>query len=666
MPAIRSKPAARTVLACLAALLLPLAHAGVDYREAPSLTQEVRAGKLPPVEQRLPARPEIVKPLTRPGSYGGVIRTAIRSNGDQNAILRLFGAQGLVRWGTDFASVVPNVAESWTTNNEQSEFTFRLRHGMRWSDGAPFTADDVLFAINDLVADNQFFTITPSRYVIKDKVVVAEKIDNDTVRLKFAGSYRRFLEELATPPGQHPVMYPKHYCSQFHPKYNPRVLELAHAERLNDWVSLMRLKCGDIETPTRWGNPAKPTLDPWIIKEPYTGGSTRVLAVRNPYFWQVDTLGQQLPYIDSIRFQGIAAIEAIVLAAVSGQLDFQIRYIGEVHDRALINENAARGGYTTMLLPDTPSNVAGIYLNYSTKNAAMRELFRQRDFRIALSLGLDRPEINELVFMGRGEGWQIGPLPQNRFFNERLSKQFTERDVARANALLDGLGLSARDSEGYRQRPGGGRVSFGLAVPLSAPMFTDIASLMRRQLRAIGIDMVPEPAERSLYGERIRTNEYDAALDSVTGGMDPTLDMRSIVSIHAQESKQSLPWVRWYESNGKSGEEPLPNMKKRLELYDRWQLAKTDREADALFREILQLAADEFDVIGTIRSGKFDRAAQQPARECAGDIPLRLAIRLTRADAASTVFLRQMKRGLCRPPRLRDNARPPVPGWRNR
>ncbi|WP_345534703.1 ABC transporter substrate-binding protein [Viridibacterium curvum] len=531
------------------------------------------------------------------------MRTALRGNADHNAILRTIGAQGLVRWTPDFSGVVPNVAERWTSNADVTEYTFYLRRGMRWSDGKPFTADDVLFSMNDLVTNPQFFRVTPSRYVINDKPIVTEKLDDYTVRFRFAGSYRRFPEELATPLGQHPTLFPKHYCGQFHPKYNAKVDDLLRDAKLADWGTLMRNKCGDIELATRWGNPEKPSLDPWLVKEPYTGSSASVLMVRNPYFWQVDPQGQQLPYIDTIQLKVISEVETIVLAAIGGQLDFQNRHIGGVQNRSVLAENAKRNGYTLLSLPELPSNAAGLYLNYSTKNAPLRELFRNKDFRIALSLAMDRKEINELVFLGQGEPWQIGPLRQNRFFNEKLAKQYTERDLSRANTLLDQLGLTARDPDGYRTYAGGKRLAINLSVNLASTQSLDIADLMRKQFKAAGVDLVIQAVERSLHYERARNNDYEAAIDGVAGGLDPTLDMRSILTIHAQESRQSLLWVRWYETNGKSGEEPLPNMKKRLELYDRWQLAKTDKEADALFREILALAAEEFDVIGTIRPG---------------------------------------------------------------
>jgi peptide/nickel transport system substrate-binding protein len=166
--------------------------------------------------------------------------------------------------------------------------------------------------------------------------------------------------------------------------------------------------------------------------------------------------------------------------------------------------------------------------------------------------------------------------------------------------MLDKLGFTRHDGEGYRLFPNGARLEFRVSVAIGSQS-VDVARLLRQQFKSVGINFVVQPVERSLHYDRARTNDYEAAMDTVAGGIDPTLDMRSILTIHPLESRQSLQWVRWYESKGTAGEEPMPNMKKRLALYDKWQAVKTDREADALFREILQLAADEFDVIGTVR-----------------------------------------------------------------
>ncbi|MFT3735847.1 MAG: ABC transporter substrate-binding protein [Rhodocyclaceae bacterium] len=354
-----AKPLGRSI----AIMAMLMAGAAQAYNEAPELAAAVKLGKLPPVAQRLPNKPEVIKPLHSIGSYGGALRSALRGSGDGNAILRFVSPQGLVRWNKSFSGLEGNLAESWTVSSDASEFTFKLRPGIKWSDGKPFTTEDILFSMNDLVGNQQFFPSAPSRYVADGKFVKVDRLDDRTVRFKFARSFRTFTEELATPLGQHPVLYPKHYCQQFHPKYNPRVEDEVRALRVQDWMSLMRLKCGDLEVVTRWGNPEKPTLDPWVIEQPYHGGATRVTMRRNPYFWQVDTAGNQLPYIDRLEFKVVSDIETIILAAVSGQLDLQIRHIQNTQNLPLLSENETKGRYKMLALPDINSTAAGIFIN---------------------------------------------------------------------------------------------------------------------------------------------------------------------------------------------------------------------------------------------------------------------------------------------------------------
>ncbi|HEX5125266.1 MAG TPA: ABC transporter substrate-binding protein, partial [Rhodocyclaceae bacterium] len=584
--------------ACLVGV--PAVSTAATFHEAPALAQQVKEGKLPAVSQRLPERPEVLKENSI-GHYGGVIRSALRGNGDGNAILRMISPQGLVRWKKDFSGVEPNVAESWTLSPDAKEYTFTLRKGMRWSDGAPFDADDILFAVNDLIGNKQFFTSPPSRYTTDNKLMEVEKLDQYKVKFKFTQPYRTFIEELAAPLGQHPVMYPKHYCEKFHPKYNPKIDDELKAARLQDWGSLMRAKCGDIEISSRWSNPDKPTLDPWIIADPYTGSATRVTLNRNPYFWQVDAAGNQLPYVDSIHFAVISDVETIVLTAVSGQLDMQIRHISVIQNRPVLAENAAKGGYKIMSLPDINATSIAIFINQSTKNDKLRPLFRNKDFRIALSLAMDRKEINDVIFLSQGEPWQIGPAPANKFYNEKLAKQYTQYDLKAANAILDKLGLTKRDSDGFRLYPSGGRISMGVIVSLATTYQIDMLELLRKQYAKAGIELVIQASERTLYYDRANSNDYDLSVDSLAGGFDPTQNPRGYVAVHPQESRQSLLWVRWYESGGKQGEEPPPSMKKRLQLYDDWKNAKTDKEADALFKQILAIAADELEVLGTVK-----------------------------------------------------------------
>lgn len=587
----------RFAVAVAVAAVAAVPSLAAAYQQAPMLANDK---SLPPVDKRLPEKPQVIKPLERTGQYGGTLRTAMRSNNDHNSILRVVGNQSLVRWEqAGFNKIEPNLAESWTISPDATTYTFKLRKGARWSDGTPFTADDILFSMNDVLNNKGFLANPPADFQPGGKFVEVSKTDDLTVVFKFASPYLPFLEKLATPVAQYPTLFQKKYCSQFHPKYNPKVEDLIKQNNVKDWGQLFRNYCGDIEIPSRWGNPNKPVMDPWVIKEPYTGSATKVVLERNPYFWQVDDKGNQLPYIDRIQFQLISEVETILLAAINGQLDYQQRHISSIQNRPVLAENQAKGGYKLLQSAGINANQAGLWLNQSTQNAKLQKLIRNKDFRIALSHAIDRKEVNDIVYLGQTQPWQSGPQKASKFYNEKLGTQFLNLDVKKADELLDKLGLK-KGSDGFRQYPDGGRVSLGMIVMISNSALMETSELLRKHFAKVGIELVINSSERSLFYDRANTNQYDISLDVFSGGLDPTFNPRPWLAVHPTESRMSLPWVRWYLSGGKQGEEPSASMKKRLDLYDKWQVAKTPAEADGLFKQILEEAANEFEVIGTV------------------------------------------------------------------
>ena len=586
------------------AALLAVCGAGpalaMDYHQAPELTALVDQGKLPPILQRLPAQPEVITPVDKVGRYGGALRVAVRGDSDHNGILRIVGNQGLTRWSIDGTKVVPNLAESWTMNASATEYTFTLRAGAKWSDGYPFGADDITFVVNELFADKQFFESPPSQYVVGGTPMRAEKIDDSHIKLILGAPYLRLPEVLATPLGQHPTLYAKHYCSQFMPKYNPDLPKLLAAAKQPDWATLFRQKCGDIEIPARWSNPDKPVMDPWVIQTPYTGGATQVLMRRNPYFWQVDTAGNQLPYIDTLNLKIISDVQSIVLASIGGQVDLQVRHINTINNKPVLAQHAKEGGYVLQELPPMDSSAMALWFNQSAKNPKTRDWLRNRDFRKALSLAMDRDEINDIVFLGQGKPWLVGPLTSDKFYNERLGTQYIHQNVAEANKILDGLGLNKRDANGFRLTPDGNKLFITVDAMVVDTAAIDTIELVKKQWAAVGIDLGINTMERSLYYERGQNSDYDIGTYAVPGGMNPTLDPRALIAIHTLDSRQSLPWVRWYATGGKSGEEPSDSMKERMRLWDQWKQSSDPAQAEQLFRKILDLAADGFEVMGTV------------------------------------------------------------------
>ena len=614
----------RTLLkgAAAAAVLTSPAFAQAPAKEAPALAAQVKDGKLPAMAERVSAHPLVITPVEKPGVYGGSLRRALRGSSDHNGILRMVGNQGLVRWNLEFTEVLPNVAASWEVSPDAKVFTFKLRKGMKWSDGKAFTADDVVFAIEDCAKNSDLYKSVPSPYVIGGKAGLCEKVDETTVRFTFAGPYALFLEQMATPLGQHPTLFQKAYCSQFHGKFNAGAADAAKAANVSDWPTLFRNKCGDIEIPSRWGNADKPVLDPWVVKEPYTGGSTRVTMERNPYFWQVDTNGSQLPYIDRLTFSVSQDVESVMLDAISGKLDIQDRHIATLQNKPTLSQNAQKGGYRLIDLVASSAQQCQIYFNITHKDPKLREILANRDFRAAMSLGVNRKEIIELVYLGQSEGYQAGPRPGHPWYHEKLARQFTEFDSAKAKAMLDKIGLDKKDAQGFRLRADGQKLFLTIdVIPTLYPDLVDTLELAKRHWAAVGVDVKVNTIERALYYTRGDNNDHDAAVWPGPGGLDPMLDPRDFFAQHTQGTRYAIPWTQWYVSGGKDGQEPPEHQKARMKLFDDARAAADIKKRGEVMKQIFDIAAENFETVGICLGVNTSGIARNNLRNIPGKMP---------------------------------------------
>ncbi len=580
----------------LGAFALP-ASAQMTFKEAPALATQVRENRLPAVAERIGQEPEVVTPREGVGRYGGQLRFGLRGSSDHNNILRMVGNMGLVRWDPEYTKVIPNVAKSFEVSPDDKVFTFHLRRGMKWSDGKPFTADDVMFNMQDIVLAGAL-SPTPPRYQSADGTpMTVEKLDDVTVRMSFSTPYGDFLAELASPLGQHPVLYARHYCSQFMPKFNPNVQALVTEARATDWQNLYMQRCGDIEIPARWGNVARPTLDPWIAREAYVGGATRVVMERNPYFWQVDTAGNQLPYVDQLVAPIAQDVESLILDAIGGRIDFQLRHLDAPANRPVLAQNRQRGGYDFFKAPTPGGTNMVINLNLTHKNPELRELFNKKDFRVALSVGMDRKEIIDTALLGEGVPWQNGPHEDHPNFHKRIATQFLEFDAKKANELLDKIGLDKRGSDGMRLLPSGRPLKFRIdVIPTVQPEHVDMLQLIERQWARIGIDMDVNALERTFFYERTsNSNDHDAAVWGGQSNWAPGDIPQQIVPVH-HDSRWGIPWSFWYKSGGKQGEEPPASVKERMKLYDEARATVDPDKRRAILHKMADIAADEFEV----------------------------------------------------------------------
>ncbi|HEY6737748.1 MAG TPA: ABC transporter substrate-binding protein, partial [Actinopolymorphaceae bacterium] len=329
-------------------------------KEAPRLAAEVKAGRLPPVAERLPKKPLVVEPVERMGVYGGEWNTAVLGAADGAWLYRTIGYEHLVNWDRGWTEPIPNIAESLEVEDDGRRFVFHLREGMRWSDGEPFTADDVVFAYDDVLMYEELSPQPPAWLVTDGNPGTIEKIDDFTVQFEFSAPNGLFLENIAQPAGEGLTNKPKHYLSKFHKKYVDNVDELAKKEKHADWLALFWAKASPFDYV------GLPRITPWLITTPLGKGS-RVVAERNPYYWKTDPDGSQLPYIDRIVYQVINDAETMTLAATSGAYDMHERHITTAQNKPVLARGREKGNYHFVEEIGSSMNSMVIALNLTHK-----------------------------------------------------------------------------------------------------------------------------------------------------------------------------------------------------------------------------------------------------------------------------------------------------------
>jgi peptide/nickel transport system substrate-binding protein len=578
-------------------------------QEAPMLAELVKQGRLPPVSERIGRDPLVIEPLHEIGRYGGTLRRAFIGPSDfQGAARFTTGPDAFLYWDYEWKQLVPNIARAFDMSGDGRVLTLYLRRGMRWSDGAPFTADDVMFWYEDMYGDRRVVATSSPSLRLDDQDVVIEKVDDTTIQFVAPRPYPVLPELLAawgdlggpSITGRFALggYAPKHYLSQFHAKYRSeaRVTQAARDAGFASWPMYLKSR-------NDWVfNAELPVLSPWRVTSPIN--SRQFLLERNAYSIWVDTAGNQLPYIDRVTHTLCSRPEVVVFKAVAGELDFQDRHL-DVGKLPVLLSNRKRSGYEVHLDPFAGTDL-GVRLNIGYKeDPEIGDLLRTVSFRRALSLAVDRNAINESFLLGTGRESSAVPLPDNKYFpGAEWSNRWATYDVPQANGMLDELGLDRRDRAGYRlRRDGKGRLRLSFQAPVAHIDFPAVGEMLKDHWRAIGIDLNVEVTESTLWFQRSLAGTIQLTAQS-TGSEDPLgyPDLLFPYSPTASGAVMGADYARWFQSGGKNGTEPPEELRQMMSL---WQSA---RSADAAGRlragqELIRIHVDRVLSIGLVSGG---------------------------------------------------------------
>jgi peptide/nickel transport system substrate-binding protein len=587
--------------------------AQTTYQEAPILAEQVKAGKLPAVADRLPKTPSVVKPFNETGNYGGELRFGFTGGSAAwGGLLYIAGWENLTRWNADFTGVVPNILESLTPNDDASVWTAKVREGMKWSDGKPFTADDIAFYIEDVLMDKEISaTGFGADWCPADmaKEFKFEKVDASTVKFIFPKSYGTFPLILAEWQGRQFAMYPKHYLQQYHKKYNPDIDALVKKEGAENWFGLFLKKA-----PANWGdpdvaffmNPDFPTIGPWRVTQPL-GAGTSIILERNAYYWKVDDKGNQLPYVDKVVGTMFQDDQARTLAMLNGDIDFLKDPANDTRPQFV--EASDKGKiFINNVLPDAAN---GYVLQFNMTHATKGEVFADKNFRIGVSYAINRKEMIELFNQGLGTPSQVCPMPESPLYNEKCNSQHIAYDVAKANEYLDKV-LPKKDGDGMRLGADGKPFTIILFVINNwtwAPNNTQIGEKTMEYLKAVGLTVQLNALPSEQWDPVWKSNQVEAFLSTGEGGAGVTalLDPRNFVPME-QFSHYGNAWSLWrLKSTGMAGIsneiEPPQWVKDVRQAYNDAISQPTSAGQIEKMKKVVEQATDQFYQIGGWQGG---------------------------------------------------------------
>ncbi|QRM46329.1 ABC transporter substrate-binding protein [Rhizobium sp. BG4] len=575
-----------------------LVRAASDDRdiEPEFLRDLLRADAIPPMPQRLPKHPRIVNMkeagLT-PGTYGGNVRTIIGGPRDVR-YMTVYGYSRLIGYDKHL-QFQPDILGGYTSEEDRI-FTFHLREGHKWSDGKPFTVDDFRYWWEDIILNKE---ATPGGGALELRphgdLPKFEVLDELIVRYTWEKPNPTFLPALAGPLPL-VIFGPAHYLKQFHKKYQDdfRLSALMKENRVKKWADL-HIKMSRASRPE---NPDLPTLDPWKVmtKPP----ADQFIFDRNAFFHRVDENGVQLPYIDRFILN-VSSSSIIAAKAGAGESDLQATGI-DFNDYTFLKEAEQRFPVKVNLWKQARGSRLALLPNLNCADDVWRNLFRDVRFRRALSMAIDRHEINMVAFYGLGTPSADTVLPDSPLFKQEYADAYIQHDVDQANKLLDDLGLANRDDEDIRLLPDGRRAEITVETPGESTLDTDVLELVRDHFRTIGIALYTRTSQRDIFRNRAMSGSIMMAIwFGIENGV-PTADMAPTQLAPTADDQLQWPiWGMYYLSAGQEGKAPdIPEVVDLVDLLNQWGATADFTEREAIWHKMLALYTQQVYSIGLI------------------------------------------------------------------
>jgi peptide/nickel transport system substrate-binding protein len=571
-----------------------------ELQETGSLADKVKSGALPPVSERVPRQPAIVGSFAGSdgvGRPGGDVNMLIASARDTR-LMTIYSNARLIVYDDKF-KLQTDILQGYEVKDGR-DFTFKLRAGHKWSDGQPFTTEDFRFFWEDVANNQELSPSGPSVELLVDgKPPKVEIIDAVTIRYVWEKPNPYFVESQARAAPLW-LFRPAHYLKKFHAKYTSPE-EIAKAGRGNHhskWVQIFR----SVDTMYYDSNPDLPTLNPWM--QTTSPPAQRFVFERNPYYYRIDDKGQQLPYFDSIAFSVVAA-NLVPAKAGLGESDLQCRYLN-MRDYTFLRKSSKTSHVDVLLWEQGSGSQLALYPNLNAKDETWRKLNRDVRYRRALSLAVDRDELNEVIYTGLAKPSNNTIMPRSTLFKPEYATKWANYDPKLANQLLDQVGLTRRNDQGIRLLPDGRSVTIVVEHSSEVTEDADALSMISDQWKKVGIKMLSKP--QSLNNFRLRAFSGDAIMTAYAGVVTAVPSVHTSPKEFCPTMQGGLQWPSWgmyVESKGKQGEKcDMQEACVLLDYLHEWETATDDKVRLDAWRKILEATMEEVFSIGTLNGIK--------------------------------------------------------------